>query len=197
MIRIRPSLLFLLLILSFIDSGPIIAQEFKSSLLPKPQLDDEGVPLLQDLENRMSSDVSVRIEDFGLYRFEGILLTEDVTQATGSRQEGHHVLIQTTDRIPAKLGVIFGIGFVVDAPANIREVTFRRITRFPPPGLTNPKTGRTHLFNESLRTYQVGQKLHATYGFDEEWEIVPGTWRIELWDSEHKAAEKAFFVTRP
>lgn len=187
--RIRPLFFILLLTLSFVDSGNLVARELKSLLVPKPQL-GEGLATLQH-------GISVRIVEFGLYRFERIRVIEDVTQATGSLQEGSHVLIQATDQIPAKLGITFGIAFVVDAPDNVREVNLRRITRFPAPGLTNPKTGATHSFNESLRTYQVGQKLHSTYGFDEEWEIVPGIWQIELWDGQHKVAGKAFSVTRP
>jgi hypothetical protein len=106
--RIMPLFLILLLTFSFVDSGNLVAYELKSLLVPMPQLDERPSSLQQG--------ISVRIVEFGLYRFERIRVNEDVTQATGSRAEGYHFLIQATDQIPAKLGITFGIGFVVDAP---------------------------------------------------------------------------------
>jgi len=52
--RIRVLLLFLLLVLLFIDSDLIMGQELKPLLLPRPQLDG-GRPLMQVLKDRRSS----------------------------------------------------------------------------------------------------------------------------------------------
>jgi hypothetical protein len=36
----------------------------------------------------------------------------------------------------------------------------------------------------------------AGYQFGHDWEIVPGTWTIELWDGDRKLASQSFQVVK-
>jgi hypothetical protein len=142
-----------------------------------------------------SSDVSARIESFGLYRIERVADVVDATHAGGRRAiGGKAVLLEATDRVPLKLGISFGVELVLDAPHPVQSAKVRRITRFPPPGLRDPKTGRNFTSHEATIPLPVRVRLPFTFVFDEAWELVPGDWKFEFWIDDEKAAEKTFFV---
>lgn len=130
-----------------------------------------------------AADVTVRIEEFGIYRLE---------RSPEVRAE----LVQATDRIPLKQGITFGVSISVQGSGNEREWTLRKITRFPAPGLTNPQTGRTRSYSETLVSFYAGQMPLGLFTFDHPWEMVPGTWAIEYWLGEEKLTEKRFTVGR-
>jgi hypothetical protein len=131
-----------------------------------------------------AADITVRLEEFGVYRIEG-------------RPNVRAELLRTTDRVPLQLGTTFGVSVSVHGPNDDRERTLRKITRFPPPGLTDPRTGRTRPYSETLVTVRVGQMPRSLFTFDHAWEMVPGVWTIEYWLGEEKLAEKQFTVVKP
>lgn len=131
-----------------------------------------------------AADITVRVDEFGIYRIES---TPNV------RAE----LLRTTDRIPLVRGTTFGVSISVQGANTDREWTLRKITRFPAPGLTNPQTGRTRRYSETLVTVRAGQMPRGLFTFDHAWEMVPGRWTIEYWLGEEKLAEKRFTVVKP
>ena len=70
------------------------------------------------------------------------------------------------------------------------------VIKFPEGGLKRPG-GR--LYTESRDTHDVimGKKALHGYGFDEEWEMVPGTWIFELWYREARLIKKTFTIYTP
>ncbi|MDY0163258.1 DUF3859 domain-containing protein [Desulfobotulus sp.] len=145
--------------------------------------------------NVLGAEKSLRITEYGLFRVE---ITETITnpsKITGHQNNIRHVLLKTTDRIPLQRGANFGVSVVVDGSEDSREWTLRRVIRFPYPGLRDPKTGKTHPYDERLVTVQPGTDGTVSFTFDHEWEMVPGRWAIEFWDGEKKIAEKVFTVT--
>jgi hypothetical protein len=52
------------------------------------------------------------------------------------------------------------------------------------------------LFKESRDSHDVimGKKTLHGYGFDKEWEIVPGAWVFELWYRDARLIKKTFTV---
>lgn len=47
-------------------------------------------------------------------------------------------------------------------------------------------------------TRTIGREAgYVDYGFDDPWELVPGTWTIELWHGDRKLATQSFTVVRP
>lgn len=132
-----------------------------------------------------AADISVHGVDFGIYRIEG----------SGSGREAK--LVQKTDRIPLKRGTTFGVMVDIHGAQDGRERMLRKITRFPAPGLKNPRTGKTRPYNETLVTVRDGDVLHGLFTFDHAWEMVPGTWSIEYWLGDEKLIGKQFNVVKP
>ena len=132
----------------------------------------------------LAADISVHGVDFGIFRIEG----------KGPERKAD--LVQKTDRIPLKRGTTFGIFVDIHGPDDGRERTLRKITRFPPPGLKNPQTGKTRAYSETVITVRPGDALHGLFTFSHAWEMVPGTWSIEYWLGDEKLIGKEFTVSR-
>lgn len=86
----------------------------------------------------------------------------------------------TTD-IPARLGTIFGVGVKLEGPPKGSEIPTRMLWKYPVQGITNPETGRTAHVGEMKQTCISGRLCHNGQSFLEPWELVPGTWEIEVW----------------
>jgi hypothetical protein len=140
----------------------------------------------------------VEIVEFGIYTARVVRREEAPGTAAGKSQLlADIVLRESTDRVPLALGTYFGMRYVVRGNPEGAQVKLTRVTRFPPPGLTNPATGRTVAVERTERQPVIGRRAYAGFSFDVEWELVPGTWTFELWDGERKLAEKSFQVFRP
>jgi hypothetical protein len=97
--------------------------------------------------------------------------------------------------VPGKVGTQFGIEFRVDGTPPGDGVTLYLVLTFPPQGIRNPNTG------DLLRTAKVAfpnMKIGALcllgYGFDNDWEIVPGAWTQQIWYQNRMLAERRFMV---
>ena len=99
-----------------------------------------------------------------------------------------------TDQICAKLGLSFGIEYVVEGVPNGEVVVVEMVTRFPPAGVVNDKGQR---FGENRFPWQIviGKQSHRTFTFDEAWELVPGRWSLEFFKNGRKIGGKDFDVT--
>lgn len=94
----------------------------------------------------------------------------------------------------ARVGTGFGIRFrPFGEPAGAR-VVLRSVWKIPEPGIHNPNNGNTFRHSVADFTAVVG-KLHVRgYQFDEPWEVVSGSWTIEIWQGDRKLLEKSFTV---
>jgi hypothetical protein len=106
-------------------------------------------------------------------------------------------LKEKTYRISARTGVRFGVRYrIVGQPADA-DVKVKLVIRFPPAGLRNPQTGTPSYSDESTITRKVGKVTTAGFGFDRDWEMVPGIWTIEIWDGNRRLLEQRFTVVKP
>jgi Domain of unknown function (DUF3859) len=101
-----------------------------------------------------------------------------------------------TSRVPGRLGTRFGFRYRVRGIAADQAVELAKLTVFPPPGLTDPRRGRSHAANRSVIRVKGETPFTTGYSFDEPWEIVPGEWRIELWYGGRKLVEQRYTVVR-
>ncbi|MCH8257082.1 MAG: DUF3859 domain-containing protein [Proteobacteria bacterium] len=104
--------------------------------------------------------------------------------------------IEYTTDIPAQLGLNFGIQYVINSSPRGQHIRLTSVVKFPQGGLQRP---RGRLYAESRDTHEVaiGRKVLHGYGFDEEWEMVPGTWIFELWYRDARLIKKTFNVYLP
>ena len=102
--------------------------------------------------------------------------------------------LETTDRIPARLGIRFGLAFEIYNLPNLPHIALR--TRVLHPPMKKPD-GKTTTEFEYVRRLTV--KSGTTYGgtsyrFDETYEVLPGTWLFEYFLGNTKLFSKDFLV---
>jgi hypothetical protein len=111
-----------------------------------------------------------------------------------ARADVHHSV--TTLTVPAQHGIHFGFRYRIVGTPDGASVKVTRITNFPPPGLSKPGAP------ELLRKYQytddekVGQVGFVDYSFDDPWELVGGSWTIEIWIDNRRRASETFTVVQ-
>jgi hypothetical protein len=94
----------------------------------------------------------------------------------------------------AHVGLGFGVRFrTLGGPSGAR-VVLRSVWRIPAPGIHNPSNGNA--FRESVADFTavIGDPHMRGYQFDAPWEVVPGTWTIEIWQGDRKLLEKSLAI---
>jgi hypothetical protein len=138
----------------------------------------------------------VDITEFGIYTTS----TQNKQPAPGTAagaldEESNIALQQSTTTLPARLGVEFGFRYKVVGPTP-GAVNLKNITVIPPPGIRNPTTGNITLTSVFNQDRNVGGEYYRLYHMTEPWEVVPGVWRLELWDGDHSLASQAFLLVK-
>ncbi len=137
--------------------------------------------------------ITANITDFGVYT-QGV--AESVVDApdTALDQVTSHagsVLAEETTRVPARIGVAFGFTYFLNGKPEGRSVPLRYI--WETPGVAAP--GKSVLFREEFpwkcKTGSIGRHLVR---FEEEWELVPGVWKLQVFREEQVLAEQSFTV---
>jgi len=94
-----------------------------------------------------------------------------------------------------KVGTQFGVEFRIDGEPRGDSVTLYLTLMFPPQGMHNPNTGKTmHTAKIAFPNMKIGALCVVGYGFDNEWEIVPGVWTAQIWYQDHTLAERSFTI---
>jgi hypothetical protein len=141
----------------------------------------------------------IEIWDAGTYKSKDVMERVD---APGTPQGYRNIvsdieLQQRTTTVPAILGTSFGFRFsILGKPAGA-TINLKFVSRYPSPGLQNPKTGNSLMRGEYSVQAKLDTKSWKTYRFDDDWELVPGTWTFEIWQDDRKLAEQSFTVVKP
>jgi hypothetical protein len=139
----------------------------------------------------------IQVLEYGIYEASVAYSERDANWVLQSRV-GDVRHVKRTRKVPAKLGVRFGFGYVVVGSPQGAKVTLRKVTRFPPPGLKSPAAKQALKFSEVAVTRTIGREAgYVDYGFDDPWELVPGRWTIELWLGDRRLAAQSFTVVKP
>ncbi len=97
--------------------------------------------------------------------------------------------------VAAKPGTQFGIEFRIDGEPRDDSVTLYLTLIFPPQGIHNPNTGtRMYAARIAFPNMKIGALCLVGYGFDNEWEIVPGEWTEQNWYQDRMLAERKITV---
>ena len=96
----------------------------------------------------------------------------------------------------ARIGIGFGVRFRSFGERNGERAMLRSVWKIPEPGIVNPTNHTT--WRESAADFPtvIGTSHWRGYGFDHPWEIVPGTWTLEIWQGDRKLLEKSFEITK-
>src|SRR6476659_3315497 len=128
----------------------------------------------------------IDIVDAGVFRSGKGKVAQTGTPTGNLRIVANWELISATTTIQPKIGMEFGFQYLVVGKPQGQTVTLRSVTLHPRPGLRLPGTGNSIMRGESDVTTEIGAIAYRGYRFDQEWELVPGTWTFELWDGQRK-----------
>ena len=104
--------------------------------------------------------------------------------------------LETTTTIPARIGISFGVRYKVVGEPDNAEVTLRKVISFPPPGL-QPSRGKIMPQSESKVETMIGETVADLYTLEDNFELVPGVWIVELWDGERRLLVQSFVLEKP
>ena len=156
--------------------------------------------LLVGISSTASAQTIQRIDvtEVGIFRTETTAVEAAPGTATGRVQKViNRKLVRATTTIPARLGVNFGIQYDIVGRAGA-SATLKVVWLIPQPGIRNPKTGNTTVRDVFDRSSIVGSTNNFSgFSFTHAWEIVTGTWAVEIWDGNRKLASQSFNVVTP
>jgi hypothetical protein len=152
---------------------------------------------------------AISAQDASAPRIEGIVLdwagpylvseshpVRDPRDPTGNRfVSSQPAPLPQTDRIALNLGVRFGIGFTLQGITTGEPVAVRRVWRFP--AITNPQTSVTTSRAENNFICRMNEPCFTGQVLNQEFELVPGNWTVELWSGSNKILEHSFELFRP
>lgn len=140
-----------------------------------------------------------KINAYGIYATSGENIVSTPGTTSGwTRRIGKFSLVEQTDRIPARMGIRFEIDYTIyGLPAN-QTVGFSKVVSHPPMTPPGGAEKRGYKIEDNWQTSPNGTAKGITgYGFDHDYEMVPGEWKFELWYANQKLLEKTFTVYRP
>ena len=105
-------------------------------------------------------------------------------------------LIKRTENIPNKLGIEFGISYLIKAPFYKNSITVEEVVVFPGEGLTNPESGRSIKIDSETLEIDKRDEQYFTYALDYPWEMKSGTWLFQVKQDGLVILEQAFNVQR-
>jgi Domain of unknown function (DUF3859) len=131
-----------------------------------------------------AADMKGKVVSYGIFTVSGkdeIVRSPETPSGVTRIPAGNPLLTAATNRIPAKIGVRFGMWYQVGnvvAPDGEIEVT--KIARHPTITKPDGTTSQGFTFIEKARI-EDGSVLGWTgYGFDHPYELVPGRWEFEM-----------------
>ncbi len=113
-----------------------------------------------------------------------------------SRFKSSYVQISVTDTIPAAMGANFGLEFVVHGNLMKYQVSLKKRTIIPAPGLWDSTSHSFRTLLEKNISPGIGDTSYVGFGFDEPPEMLPGVWTMQLWFRNKLLAEKSFVIVR-
>jgi hypothetical protein len=144
------------------------------------------------LASASAQQVSIAIIEHGIYTAD-ITSTERLPNGLGLNTLVNICHVATTTTVPAIQGLHFGFRFRIEGQVEGRPVSLRQVVTYPtsvkPSGGLRPITGY-----ENTVGGRSGAISFAGYGFDNSWELMPGTWIVRLLEGDRMLAEQRFEV---
>lgn len=139
----------------------------------------------------------IDVTEVGIYQTTTTKVTNTPGTASGTTATVTDVkLLKATTTVPARLHAEFGFRYRIVGRKK-GAVTLKMVTLIPRPGIRNPDSGKTTVRNEFTQEKDIGVLHYRSYGMDNQWEIVPGTWTLEIWDGDRKLVSQSFNVVEP
>lgn len=140
---------------------------------------------------------TARMDWAGTYDELGTRRINDQNSLTGKRSKviGTWQLKERTTDIQAALGARFGICYTLDDGTPDTAIHYKVIWYFPENGMTNPVTKKRANWHSREKTCHSGKPSFTGWIFNEPWEMVPGTWVVEIWVKDKRLLRQMFQVS--
>jgi hypothetical protein len=139
----------------------------------------------------------IDIVDTGIYTIVTGEVTADPNAPTGAIAAVTTVTnVEKTTTIPGRLGLEFGLRYVIVGEPAGAEVPLDFVISYPAPGLVDPAEPEPLRESRYARQKKIGETIYLGYGFENAWEIVPGEWSFEIWFEGKKLARQDFTVSQ-
>src|SRR5207249_296509 len=131
-----------------------------------------------------AEEVQGKVLSYGLFRFSGkeeIVNSPETTSGVTRVPAGTPILIASTNRIPAKMGVRFGMSYeIINVVAPDGQIKVTKIARHPKITKPDGTTSEGFTFTEP-QWIKGGRVVGWTgYGFDHDYELAAGDWEFEM-----------------
>ncbi len=103
-------------------------------------------------------------------------------------------LAEKRDTLLASLGKTFGVRYVVSGSPEFKPIAIKIKYLYPSPGLLDPAQDTAVLSTAYSQIRLIGDTSYTCFTFDHDWEMVPGSWRIQILDGDALLAEKTFQI---
>ena len=138
----------------------------------------------------------IDVVEFGIYTLDRKV---DSVNAAGIKQSAttNIRLAAQTRIIPLQKNVSFGYRYKIVGKPKGAPVELRRVTIFPSPGVRPPSSSKLIERSERMLKRSIGETGHTSYMLEDDFELVPGTWTLEIYVGQRKLVSQAFTVTKP
>jgi len=147
---------------------------------------------LSPCEAEVKNSQSIQLLEFGTFRK---LVSHDDVAAPGAITGARHAvskvtLVECTTNVASRLGTSFG--FRVRMPGKADGSIVPCSARCIHPKLTDPSSGRSSELEEWDTSGLAGEEGYIGYTLDNDWELVPGLWTIQVFVDSKLVIEKTF-----
>jgi|GraSoiStandDraft_16_1057320.scaffolds.fasta_scaffold1061261_1 hypothetical protein len=131
------------------------------------------------------------IEDYGTYSLNREISGRDEQGISlGTASNIQHTATQRT--VPAQIGVTFGFRYKIVGKPDGAAVNLRKVIVFPPPGLQTSASSKQVSKAEFDVEAKIGETNSELYTLEDNFELIPGTWVLEMWHGSRKLVAQSF-----
>jgi hypothetical protein len=138
----------------------------------------------------------IEIVEYGIYSVDRHVQGRDprgINQATATSVR--HAA--TTRDIPARIGTTFGFRYKIIGTPDELPITLRRVVVFPAPGIQPSSSSKRLSRDEFAVQARIGETNYMFYTLEDDFELMPGIWVVEIWYGNRKLASQTFTVSKP
>ena len=137
----------------------------------------------------------VNVTEYGIYTSDNLRPDKPSEDGVKNTTITNVKLAARTHQVPLQKGVQFGFRFVIEGSPAKATVPVRTVIIYPGdgahmPGSAEPMRSTTWNDNDP-----IGPELYYGYTLEDDWELIPGNWTLELWVGDKKLASQTFTVT--
>ena len=145
-------------------------------------------------DSGVKTSPSIQLVEYGTFKK---LNSGSDVQAPGAITGARHAvskveLLEHTTNVVARVGTSFG--FLVRMPGQPGDLV-QCSAKCLHPKLTDPSTGRSSEIDQWDSSGPGGQEGYIGYTLDNDWELVPGPWTVQVFMGSKLVLEKTFNVS--